>query len=163
MSGGPATIRYFSKTTSIGPSSRYRIYQYLPYLRRQGMHVRVYPLFGPLYFTILKWRPATLRALGKTVYTVLRFLTRACSLLRVKSGDLVVMEGQLFPYLPPVIEKVLSRRNRIVLEFDDAIYLTAGHGRKIPSLLRLSTAAIVGKLSQSDTAPTATNAGADTE
>lgn len=144
MSNAPATIRYFAKTTPIGPSSRYRVYQYLPYFERQGIHVQMYPLFGPLYFTMLKWRPAALKAFGKIVYTMLRFLTRAWTLLTLKRGDLVVIEGQLFPYLPPIFEKALSRRNRIVLEFDDAIYLTPGHGRKIPALLRLSTTAIVG-------------------
>ena len=137
-------VVYFAKTSDHGPSSRYRIYQYLPYLQRQRIHVHVYPLFGPLYFTMLKWRPTALRALGKALYTIFRFVTRALNLMTVKKEDLVVIEGQLFPYLPPIVEKALSRRNRIVLEFDDAIYLTPGHGRKIPSLLRLSAAAIVG-------------------
>ena len=144
ISGERATIHYFSKTTSIGPSSRYRIYQYLPYLQRHGIQSHVYPLFGALYFRMLTWRPAWLRAFGKMVYTVLCFLQRVLHLLAVKAGDLVVIEGQLFPYCAPIVERALSRRNRIILELDDAIYLTPGHARKIPALLRLSAGAIVG-------------------
>jgi glycosyltransferase involved in cell wall biosynthesis len=137
-------VVYFAKTSAHGPSSRYRIYQYLPFLRRRGIPTHVYPLFGSWYFAMLTWRPVWLRTLGKSVYTVLRFLARAVNLLAVRNGDLVVIEGQLFPYVPPLVEKAISLRNRIILELDDAIYLTPGHGRKIPALLRLSSAAIVG-------------------
>ena len=144
ISGERATIHYFSKTTSIGPSSRYRIYQYLPYLQSHGIQTHVYPLFGALYFAMLTWRPAWLRAFGKMVYTVPCFLQRILYLLAVKAGDLVVIEGQLFPYCAPIVERALRRRNRIILELDDAIYLTPGHARKIPALLRLAAGAIVG-------------------
>lgn len=137
-------ITYFSKTTAIGPSSRYRIYQYRPYLQARGIDVQVCPLFGPGYFRLLTWRAKWARAFGKVVYAVARFLSRLRDLLSLGPADLVVIEGQLFPYCPPIVERLLARRYRFLLELDDAIYLTPRHERKIPELLRLSSGAIVG-------------------
>ncbi len=135
---------FFPKTASIGPSSRYRIYQYLPYLSAAGIRTQVYPLFGPAYFTMIEVRPKWVQTLVKMAYTILRFLKRVFDILSISPGDLVVIEGQLFPYCPPIVEKMLARRNRFIVELDDAIYLTPWHGRKIPAVLRFSSGAIVG-------------------
>lgn len=135
---------YFAKATSIGPSSRYRIYQYLPYLQSQGVETHVYPLFGPGYFRLLRWRVKWVQAIGKSLYTSLRFVKRAIDVFSIGPADLIVVEGPLFPYCAPLIERALARRYRLILELDDAIYLTRSHGQKIPILLRLSAGAIVG-------------------
>jgi hypothetical protein len=59
--------------------------------------------------------------------------------------DLIVVEGQLFPYCPSWVERLLVwMGHKLVIEFDDAIYLTRFHRRKIPQLLTLSSSAIVG-------------------
>jgi glycosyltransferase involved in cell wall biosynthesis len=137
-------LRYFSKASAIGPSSRYRIYQYVPYFNADGIETEIYPLFGPLYFRLLEWRTRLAQLVGKAVYAILRFLKRLFDLLSIGSADLVVIEGQLFPYCPSVVERVLARRHRFVLELDDAIYLTPWHERKIRALLRMSAGAIVG-------------------
>jgi glycosyltransferase involved in cell wall biosynthesis len=137
-------ITYFSKTSEIGPSSRYRIYQFLPYLEAGGVSVTIRPLFGIFYFRLLTWRPSVWRRIVISLYVVGRFTGRWFDLLASGKTDLVVIEGQLFPYLPPLAERILARWQKFVIEFDDAIYLTSGHAEKIPVLLRLSTGAIVG-------------------
>jgi len=137
-------VEYFSKTSEIGPSSRYRIYQFLPFLDAGGVSVTVRPLFGSLYFRVLTWRPSILRWIVTCLYVVVRFARRGFDLLLSHGADLILLEGQLFPYLPPLVERILAGRRRVVIEFDDAIYLTAGHARKIPILLSLSVGAIVG-------------------
>jgi glycosyltransferase involved in cell wall biosynthesis len=138
-------IVYFSKSSEEGPSSRYRIYQFLPYLEKAGIHCSIRPLMGPTYFTLLEVRNAALRTIGKTVYVGARFLRRFWDLVRIGRPDIVVIEGQLFPYWPPWVERVLVLLGkRIVLEFDDAIYLTRFHRRKMPALLKMSAATIVG-------------------
>jgi glycosyltransferase involved in cell wall biosynthesis len=144
-------VVYFSKSSEEGPSSRYRIYQFLPYLEKAGIQCSIRPLMGPTYFTLLEIRSAALRALGKTLYVGARFLKRIWDLVRVGRPDVVVVEGQLFPYCPPWVERVLVLSGKkLVLEFDDAIYLTRFHWRKMRALLKMSAAAIVGNATLSE-------------
>jgi len=72
-------------------------------------------------------------------------MVRLRDLLKVRECDLYVFEHQAFPYLPAFLERMSKRINpNMVLEFDDAIFLTFLHGRKIPRLIRMSKHVIVG-------------------
>lgn len=138
-------VVYFSKYSEQGPSSRHRIYQFLPALEAAGIRCLVSPLFGRTYLRLLEVEPRALQTLLKVPYCLLRFLRRAWDLLAVRGADLVVIEAQLFPYAPPVVERLLARLGcRLLHEYDDAIYLTRWHGRKIPLLSRLAVGTIVG-------------------
>ncbi|HEX5647781.1 MAG TPA: glycosyltransferase family 4 protein [Nitrospira sp.] len=139
------SVVYFSKSTSIGPTSRYRILQFLPGLADHGIDCRVYPLFGPTYWRILEIPFSAMQTAVKAVYVLGRFAQRLWDVVTMGAVDLVVIEGQLFPYLPPWIEwMVVKSGRRVVVEFDDAIYLTAGHRRKVPALMRMASGVIVG-------------------
>jgi len=138
-------LLYFSKTSFIGPSSRYRIYQYIPYLRKAGIEVIVAPLFRERWFRILdlRWRP--LRAIAKGLYAFMRLFVRIWDLLKVCRYDLYCFEHQAFPYIPALLERFAQKLNpNMLLEFDDAIYLTFLHKKKIPRLIRMSKHVIVG-------------------
>lgn len=138
-------IAYFSKSSACGPSSRYRIYQFLPYLQAAGIECSVKPLFGEQYFSLLEVQNSFLRVPGKMMYVGMRFLKRAWDLVTLGRPDLVAIEGQLFPYCPPWAERLLKWfGHKLVFEYDDAIYLTRLHHRKIPSLMQLSSAVVVG-------------------
>jgi glycosyltransferase involved in cell wall biosynthesis len=138
-------VVYFSKTSKIGPASRYRIYQFLPYLETAVIQCSVYPLFGQTYFRLLEIQAWPLRIFGKSMYSAVRFLKRVWDLAMIGKPDLIVVEGQLFPYCPPWGERLLTwMGQRLFIEFDDAIYLTRGHRRKIPALLAMASGAIVG-------------------
>lgn len=139
------TVTYFSKSSSIGPSSRYRVLQFLPHFRAAGIDCHVDALFGETYFSILKVRSCPLRTLFKIPYVFVCFLRRLWTLLNLGGQDLIVIEGQLFPYAPPLAERLLLWcRYRVAIEMDDAIYLTPGHEKKIAALLSMATGAIVG-------------------
>lgn len=139
------TVTYFSKSSIIGPSSRYRVFQFLPHFQAAGIDCRVDPLFGETYFSILNVRSCALRTLLKIPYALLCFLQRLWTLLTLGRRDLIVIEGQLFPYAPPFAERLLRWcRYRVAIEMDDAIYLTPGHEQKMPALLSMTTGAIVG-------------------
>lgn len=139
------TVTYFSKCSSVGPSSRYRVFQFLPQFQAEGIDCRVEPLFGETYFSILEVRPRLLQTCLKIPYVLARFLKRLGTVLMLCRQDLVVIEGPLFPYAPPVVERLLRRLGqRVVVEMDDAIYLTRGHEAKIPTLLRVASGVIVG-------------------
>jgi glycosyltransferase involved in cell wall biosynthesis len=136
-------VLYFAKTSEIGPSSRYRIFQYVPYLQSCAVNITVMPLFGPAYFRLLLW-PSVLRLFATMVYVALRFAKRAIDMMTLGKADLVVIEGQLFPYMGLTAERMLTKRYKVIVELDDAIYLTYRHEQKIPALLRMSSGAIVG-------------------
>ena len=139
------TIVYFSKSSPIGPTSRYRIFQFLPVLEEQGIECTVRPLFEKTYWKIIEIPSPFLRVIAKMVYVTGRFLRRAWDVLTIGDVDLVVIEGQLFPYMPALVERMLARLHyRFIIEFDDAIYLTPGHRQKIPALLSMASGAIVG-------------------
>lgn len=142
-------VIYFSKYSAIGPSSRYRIYQYLTYLKQSGIHVHISPLFGPMYFRILLLNSKILSLILRLIYVLPRFIVRIFNIPRAKCYDMVIIEHQLFPYLPLFFEKPLFYFNRkVVLEMDDAIYLT--HPHKLPELIRRCSHVIVGNRHLSD-------------
>ncbi|HNK14299.1 MAG TPA: glycosyltransferase family 4 protein [Nitrospira sp.] len=129
----------------MGPSSRYRVYQFLPHLQQAGIDCHVDPLFGARYFSILRLRSSLLQGCLKVPYVLARFLKRLGTLLTLGRQDLIVIEGQLFPYAPPLIERLLCwLQYRLVFELDDAIYLTHGHERKMPVLLAMAAGVIAG-------------------
>jgi len=138
-------LLYFSKTSFIGPSSRYRIYQYIPYLREAGIEVTICPLFKEGWFRVLDMRWPPLRAVAKAIYALARFFVRLWDLMKVGRYNIYCFEHQAFPYLPAFLEKIAKRINpHMLLEFDDAIFLTPLHKRKIPKLITMSRHVIVG-------------------
>lgn len=136
-------VLYLSKYFSIGPSSRYRIYQYLPYLAEYGIEVDIRPLLKNVYFRIIEIDNLTLKNLLKTFYALYRYLIRLFDIFKAGRYEFVVIEQQAFPYLPFFLDYIVRILNKnIILEFDDAIYLT--HPRKMPKMIKMSRMVIVG-------------------
>lgn len=134
----------FTKTTAIGPSSRYRYVQYQARLARLGVELVVRPLFGAFWFRLLRW-PEPLRSLAKLVYAPLCFALRVLQCFGSRATDVVVVEHQLFPYLPAWGEALLAKRRLgYVLEFDDAIYLTFAHRAKLERMCASARMVVVG-------------------
>jgi glycosyltransferase involved in cell wall biosynthesis len=136
-----------TRTSAIGPSTRYRIEQYRAALAEQGIELVTLPLFGATWFSILEIRSWPLRLLCKALYTPLRLLARIgqCWRAAISDADLVLIEQQIFPYLPWGIESLLwPTSRRVIAEYDDAIFLTAGHDEKLRSLCARADLVIVG-------------------
>jgi len=136
-----------TRTSSIGPSTRYRIEQYRPLLAERGIEVETAPLFDERWFAILERPPGPGRTLAKAAYSVGRLLARCSQALAAsRSGaDVVLVEQQLFPYLPAIFELALwPRGRRTIVEMDDAIYLTRGHRAKLQRLWARADLVIVG-------------------
>ncbi|QBN19822.1 glycosyltransferase [Flavobacterium nackdongense] len=108
-------ILFLPKYNQQGPSSRYRIYQYLEFYKREGLEVTVSPLFGTRFFVNNK--------LIKICYTLYYYFRRFFKLLGVFQYDLVYIEYELFPYFPAVFEKLLRVTNgKYIVDYDDAIF-----------------------------------------
>lgn len=136
-------VLYLSKYSFIGPSSRYRIYQYLPYLSGYGIDVEIRPFLEEAYFKIIDIDNVITRNILKILYAIYRYLARLVDTMKAGDYELVVIEQQVFPYLPPFMDKILKVLNKhIIVEFDDAIFLT--HPGKIPAVIKMSNTVIVG-------------------
>ena len=108
-------ILFLPKYNELGPSSRYRIYQYLDSYEKAGIKVEVSPLFGFYFFTDNK--------ISKIGYTLYYFLRRAFKIIQVYKYDLVYIEYELFPYFPAIFEKLFSLLNvKYIVDYDDAIF-----------------------------------------
>lgn len=137
-------ILFFTKYSRKGASSRYRTFQYLDYLRSHGIKADVFPLLGDEYLERLYAGHRIPRH-----YLFGLFLQRIRDLFRVCKYDVVVVEKELLPHAPPVLEYVLHWLNpNIIADYDDAIFANYQNNpllkHKIPTVLRLSKAINVG-------------------
>jgi glycosyltransferase involved in cell wall biosynthesis len=136
-----------TRTSLRGPSTRYRVGQYRALLAEQGLQVELQPLFGDGWFAILERRRGPVRTLLKGGYSLMRLMARCAQAWRAarSAPDLVLIEQQLFPYLPWTLEQLLWPRSvPTLLEFDDAIWLTFAHERKLARACARADLVVVG-------------------
>ncbi|HEX6790190.1 MAG TPA: glycosyltransferase family 4 protein [Candidatus Krumholzibacteria bacterium] len=141
-------VLFLNKYTARGPSSRYRVLQFLPFLDARGIQASVHALHDDHY---LQTRYS---GAGVTpVYLARRTLSRLSTLAGASRYDLVFIQKELFPHLPGVPEGWMARRGiRYVVDLDDAIHLLytrAGGWRgalrhKIPRILARASLVLAG-------------------
>lgn len=111
-------VLFLTKYDRLGASSRYRSLQYFPVLERAGIECTSAPLFNDKYLQ-------RCYALGRGALTdyLMAFGRRVMSLLHVRQYDLVVIEYELFPFIPAFFERFLKRFNiRYLVDYDDAVF-----------------------------------------
>jgi glycosyltransferase involved in cell wall biosynthesis len=101
----------------LAASTRYRLTQYAPGLRQEGIDLEVKALLGNDYVqkTFAGQKYPLVNLAG-------RYLDRAALLLRQRKYDLAIVNVELFPLLPGFIESRLLRIPYIY-DFDDAFFL----------------------------------------
>lgn len=103
-------------------SERHRIYQFLPYLERAGFVCAVRPFATPTLFRAIQDE----RLAPKLLHTPFCCLRRALDLAAIRHYDAVMIHREAFPFLTPLVEKmVLRRHSRVIFSFDDAVHI--GH------------------------------------
>ena len=142
-------VLYLTKYTRKGASSRLRSYQYFPYLETQGIVIKVSPLFDGQYLENLYTKKSVLKQIIKA------YIRRFFVLGKVFKYDKVVIEKELFPYLPTWIEHSLKKLNiQYIVDYDDAIFHNYDKNRnsivhfflkhKIDKVMKYSQYVIVG-------------------
>lgn len=142
-------ILSFTKYSRQGASSRQRTFQYLPHFEEMGHEVDVQPLFDDDYLHRLYQ--------GKSVFKAALngYLRRFFSLQKIRHYDLVIVEKELFPYLPYLFERWISRCGvPYIVDYDDAIFHNYDRhpqkivrwllGNKIPKVMKNSAAVVAG-------------------
>jgi len=137
-----ARLLFLTKHSRCGASSRYRTYQYLPYLEKAGFTCISSPLFDEAY---LEHR---YRTGGRAYSAVLQaFVRRVKALLSASSYDLVIIEKEILPYFPALPEFWLRWLGvPYVVDYDDALFhqydqhrsrwIRLAFGSKIPQVMR---------------------------
>ncbi len=116
-------ILFFTPHPIEDGGSRYRVYQFVPYLEAAGYQCTVWPFSTPALFRVLR-RQGEIPA--KLTYTAFCTVRRLTQIARVRRFDWVVIHREVFPFLIPAFERlVLAQNSRVIFSFDDAVY--AGH------------------------------------
>lgn len=143
-------IVYFTKYSRLGASSRLRSFQFESYYQMNQMEVSYFSLFDDEY--LLKLYQNKSISFLKVLYLYFR---RFFQLFRVFEYDQVIIEKELFPYLPPLFEQILSLlKVSYIVDYDDAIfhnydmhpnkYVQKLLGKKIAHVMRNSAVVTVG-------------------
>jgi len=141
-------VPYCSK----GPSNRYRVEQYLPYIKAEGVKYDVSPFVFSKFYDIVYLEG---RYFKKTVYFLVALFKRMMDIFKLYKYDLVFIHREACPFGPPIFEWLAYKLKKpIVFDFDDAIFMENYNPvnrfykfLKFPSkaktLIRLSKAVIV--------------------
>jgi glycosyltransferase involved in cell wall biosynthesis len=119
-------ILFLTKYARNGASSRYRTFQYLPWMEQAGLRCHVMPLFDEAY---LEHHYQSGQGSARDILRA--FLQRMANLANVRDFDLVVVEYELLPYFPALPERWLGWMGLpYVVDYDDALFHQYGQHRK---------------------------------
>lgn len=142
-------VIFYLSAPEINASSRYRVYKYLPYLKQKGIQYTVSTPASDRFF-ISFWQ-FTDSYLKKLTYYIYFFVRRLKDIIKAYRYDVVFIQAQLFPYGPPLFEKLLLLLNKnIIFDTDDANFVKPAFIKKnifhrfkplekIPYLMRISS------------------------
>ncbi|ULQ46699.1 glycosyltransferase [Flagellatimonas centrodinii] len=104
-----------------GASSRYRVFQYLPYLGELGVDCTVQSFMDAGLYD-LSIKPG--RTAAKVMATAEAVFRRLATLRRWRHYDVIYLQRELFPFGPPLVERWLRRRGAVLIfDYDDALFI----------------------------------------
>jgi len=114
-------VLFLTAHSRLAASARFRVYQYLDYLRERGLEADVRPFVSDEVFSLI-------RSNGKLARKARLFAARGLSRFRdlrvARDYDVVFVQRESFPVGPAWVERYLAKQGcPIVFDFDDAIYL----------------------------------------
>jgi glycosyltransferase involved in cell wall biosynthesis len=110
-------VLYLTKYTELAASSRMRSYQYFPFLKAAGVDVVVKPFFNDAYLKDFY------QGKRNTVSVLKAYWKRFWVLLTVFQYHQIVIEKEIFPYLPAWAEQILNSLGvHYIVDYDDAIF-----------------------------------------
>lgn len=143
-------ILLLSRYGSLGASSRLRSYQFIEYLSDHEVDIKVSHLLGDDYLSRLYSGGST-----RVPSVICSYLKRLMLLTTFWKYDLIWIEYEVFPWMPPIFEKLLSLfRLPYLVDYDDATFHRYSEhrssvvrwvlGGKIKRVMRYSTTVVAG-------------------
>ena len=125
-------VLFFLLDGGTNASSHQRVLQYFPLLREHGIEpVASRPVPEWLYQRLVEGGAHGVGA--KAVFYAAFAACRAVDVLRASRFDAVVIQRDLFPFGPPLLERLLAQHAApLVYDTDDATYLRPGFTPKTP-------------------------------
>ncbi len=102
------------------PGQRYRIEQWAPLLRQQGIEVVFSPFLDPAALDLL-YQPG--HSAAKALATLRGYLRRSVEALLPRLPEVLFVYREAALLGPAWLERLFARRRPMVFDFDDAIYL----------------------------------------
>ena len=124
MSTPPIKIYYPSQyPAGVSPSQRFRIEQYIPFLKKESIHFKIEPFISETFYGIFFQKGHTVK---KITAIILGFAHRLLSLFTLHKFDYIFIQREASPIGPPILEWLYARvfRKKIIYDFDDAIWLS---------------------------------------
>jgi glycosyltransferase involved in cell wall biosynthesis len=150
----PIRVLALSPIPEEGAGCRFRIAQFMPYLKSVGIEVTLNSLFTPEFFRLV-YKPG--HYLRKAVSFAGLSLKRLDALRDARDFDLILIYREMFPIGPALVERLITARGRppVVFDFDDAIFLPSvsdanrlilalKQPQKVASIIRYSDHVITG-------------------
>jgi len=140
-------VIFISPYPTEGPSYRYRVEQYFPYLEKNGIKCVPRPFLSSAFYKIL-YKPKNI--FRKCFYFSIASISRFFDFFRAFRYDIIFIHLEAYPIGPPVFEYLWAKFGKtIVYDLDDAIFLPRKkisykiikflkYYKKIPTLIRLS-------------------------
>ena len=114
-------ILFIVPYSSEGASNRYRVEQYLPYLKKEGMDYDIRPFVFKEFYEIIYLKRGFFK---KIIYFIKSLFNRIHDILMLYKYDLVFIHREACPFGPPIFEWLIYKSNKpIIFDFDDAIFL----------------------------------------
>ncbi len=145
-------VLFLTQTSALGPSSRYRVYQLLPWLQKLGIVCEVSPAIDDALYRSLYLNSGQ-QASRRMAFSA-AWQRRRDDLRRVDDFDAVFVQKGIFPGLYSGFERKMAARKPVVFDFDDAIWLPRVGGSRVlralhresavQDILRSATAVIAG-------------------
>lgn len=143
-------IHILTRYERLGASSRVRFFQYLPYLNLEHS-VRQHSFFCDSYVVQMYKDRGSI----SKFYYLRRYISRFFYLFKIRPGDTVWLEKEIFPYMPSIFERALSCFGvRLITDFDDATFHSYDNhtskiirfflGAKISKVMKFSKVVVVG-------------------
>lgn len=111
-------IALLTKYGALAASTRQRFHQYGPLLEANGFELIPQPLLDDVYLTRLYEGSRR-----DNCHVSLRYFDRLMWLLSSPDADLIWLHCELFPFLPGLMERLVSLPGKpIVFDYDDAIF-----------------------------------------
>jgi len=113
-------ILFLISAPKISASSRYRVYNYIKYFRRDG---HICHVASGSWNWLFKKHSYNDNLFASLIYYFIQFTARFLILFKVRFYDVVVIQRELFFYLPPIFEKAIKKINaKIIFDIDDAMF-----------------------------------------
>ncbi len=123
-----------------GPSNRFRVEQYLPYLDEKKVVYRVRPFYNTGLYFLLRKRGYYFE---KFAYLSAFSLRRLADLFRSLSCDVVFIHREAFPAKDYIFEWLFRKfAKRMIYDFDDSVFLKKP--AKVKAVVRMADRVIAG-------------------